>query len=78
MSERKHPIEVTEDGRFILDQFIYSELTLENLGSRNEIKTLREELERTRNGIKHYQEENERLHTLLLNLTSRGRINNSE
>lgn len=70
MSERKHPIEVTEDGRFILDQFIYSELTLENLSGRKEIDRLKEELEIARDGLKHYQEENERLHTLLFNLTN--------
>lgn len=70
MSERKHPIEVTEDGRFILDQFIYSELTLENLSGRKEIDRLKEELEIVRDGLKHYQEENERLHTLLFNLTN--------
>lgn len=70
MREWKHPIEVTEDGRFILDQFIYSELTLENLSGRKEIDRMKEELEIVRDGMKHYQEENERLHTLLLNLTN--------
>lgn len=75
MSERKHPVEVTEDGRFILDAFVYNDLTLQNIGNQKEIKKLEEELERVRNGVNHYQNENIRLHTLLLNLTSGGRFN---
>ncbi|MFW3538004.1 hypothetical protein [Vagococcus fluvialis] len=77
MSERKHPVEVTEDGRFILEPFVYNDLTLQNIGNQKELEKLKEELEQVRGGIKHYQEENERLHTLLLNLTSGGRINNN-
>lgn len=77
MSERKHLVEVTEDGRFILEPFVYNDLTLQNIGNQKELEKLKEELEQVRGGIKHYQEENERLHTLLLNLTSGGRINNN-
>lgn len=77
MSERKHPVEVTEDGRFILEPFIYNDLTIQNISNQRELEHLKDELERAQGGIKHYQEENERLHTLLLNLTSGGRINNN-
>lgn len=70
MRERRYPVEITEDGRIILDQFVYSELTLENLGGRKEIDRLKEELEMSRDGLTHYQKENERLHTLLFNLTN--------
>lgn len=53
MSERKHPVEVTEDGRFILDLFVYNDLTLQNIGNQRELERLKEELERVRGGIKH-------------------------
>ncbi|MEG2707515.1 MAG: hypothetical protein RR968_00110 [Vagococcus sp.] len=75
MSERKHPVEVTEDGRFILEPFVYNDLTLQNIGNQKEIEKLKEELERSQGNLNHWQEENERLHTLLLNLTSGGRFN---
>lgn len=78
MSERKHPVEVTEDGRFILDAFVYNDLTLQNIGNQKEIERLKEELGRAQGNINHWQEENERLHTLLFNLTSGGCFNDNK
>lgn len=45
-------------------------MMLQNISSQRIIKDLEDELERTNNGVKFFKEENERLHTLLLNLTN--------
>lgn len=69
-NERKYAVEASEDGRFIVDEWLYNNMNNHVVNSQRENEEYHRNLKAKDEEIQRLKDENARLYSILTNITS--------